>query len=207
MDDIEPEALLFQTGYLTIRDVVDMGGSPLYLLGYPNREVRQSLNEHLLRTMTPAASRRLATSVRLRELLTANDFEGIETLFRAFFSSIPYEWHTRNEVVRYEGYYASVFYSHFAAAGLDGVAEDSSSLGRVDMTVRFNGHVYLFEFKLAPDSDRRGVETAPAGAAMAQLKAKGYADKYRHLNQPIHLVGVEFSGETRNLAAFVVENT
>ncbi len=198
VDDIEPEALLFQTGYLTIRDEADMGGSPLYLMGYPNREVRQSLNEHLLRVMTPAASRRLATSVRLRELLAANDFAGIETLFRAFFSSIPYEWHTKNGTARYEGYYASVFYSHFAAAGLDVMVEDSSSLGRVDMVVRFNGHVYLFEFKVA--------ESAPAGAATAQLRAKGYANKYRHLDQPIHLVGVEFSREMRNLAAFVVEN-
>ena len=206
VDDMEPEALLFQTGYLTIRGEEDMGDSPLYRLGYPNREVRQSLNEHLLRVMTPAASRRLATSLRLRELLAANDFAGIEALFRAFFASIPYEWHTRNEIARYEGYYASVFYSHFAAAGLDVVVEDSSSLGRVDMAVRFNSHVYLFEFKLAPGTDREGVETGPTGAAMAQLKAKGYADKYRHLGQPIHLVGVAFSRETRNLTAFVVED-
>ena len=45
----------------------------------------------------------------------------------------------------------------------------------------------------------------PGGAAMAQLKARDYADKYRHLGQPIHLVGVEFSQETRNLVGFVVE--
>ena len=156
--------------------------------------------------MAPDPSRQLATSIRLRELLAANDFEGIETLFRAFFSSIPYEWHTKNEIARYEGYYASVFYSHFAAAGLDVVVEDSSSLGRVDMTVRFNNHVYLFEFKLAPGSGRGVPELTPVGGAMAQLKAKGYADKFRHLGQPIHLVGVEFSRETRNLVAFVAED-
>ena len=52
----------------------------------------------------------------------------------------------------------------------------------------------------------RGDYRTPAGKAMTQLKAKGYADKYRHLGQPIHLVGVEFSRETRNLTAFVVEN-
>ena len=197
VDAIEPEALLFQTGYLTIRDEQDLGGEPLYRLGYPNREVRQSLNRVLLRAMAPDPSRQLATSVRLRELLAANDFAGIEALFRAFFASIPYEWHTRNEIARYEGYYASVFYSHFAAAGLDAVVEDSSNLGRVDMAVRFNNHVYLFEFKV--------VDATPADAAMAQLKAQGYADKYRHLDQPIHLVGVEFSRETRNLVGFVVE--
>ena len=46
---------------------------------------------------------------------------------------------------------------------------------------------------------------APAGAAMAQLKAKQYADKYRASGQPIYLMGVEFSKESRNLAAFDVE--
>ena len=206
VDDIEPEALMFQTGYLTIQSEEDLDGEPLYRLGYPNREVRQSLNRVLLRAMAPDSSRQLALSVQLRELLAANDFAGVEALFRAFFASIPYEWHTRNEIARYEGYYASVFYSHFAAAGLDVVVEDSSSLGRVDMAVRFNNHVYLFEFKLAPDSERAAAETAPASAALAQLKAKGYAEKYRHLGQPIHLVGVAFSRETRNLSAFVVED-
>ena len=149
VDAIEPEALLFQTGYLTIQERSRTSdGEPLYRLGYPNREVRQSLNRVLLRAMAPDPSRQLATSVRLRELLAVNDFAGIETLFRSFFASIPYQWHTRNEIARYEGYYASVFYSHFAAAGLDVVVEDSSNLGRVDMAVRFNSHIYLFEFKV-----------------------------------------------------------
>ena len=197
VDEMATEALLFQTGYLTIRSVEDMGGSPLYRLGYPNREVRQSLHRSLLRAMTPDDPRHLAHGVRLRQLLAANDFDGLETLFRAFFSSIPYEWHTRNDIARFEGYYASVFYSHFAAAGLDVAVEDSSSHGRVDMAVRFNGHVYLFEFKV--------VELSPMGAAMAQLKEKRYAEKYRHLGQPIHLVAVEFSRETRNLVGFEVE--
>ena len=155
------EALLFQTGYLTIRDVEDMGGSPLYRLGYPNREVRQSLHRSLLRTMAPD-SRHLARGVRLRQRLAVNDFDALETLFRAFFSGIPCEWHTRNHIARFEGYYASVFYSNFAAAGLDVTVEDSSSHGRVDMAVRFNGHVCLFEFKV--------VELAPEGAAMDQLR-------------------------------------
>ena len=124
-------------------------------------------------------------------------FEGNETLFQAFFASIPYEWYTNNDIARYEGYYASVFYSYFAALGLDITVEDSTSRGRLDMTVRFNDNVYLFEFKV--------VETASQGAAMAQLKEKGYADKYRGSGQPIHLVAVEFSKDTRNVAGFQVE--
>ena len=197
VDDMATEALLFQTGYLTITDAEELGGELLYQLGYPNREVRQSLNRSLLRYLVKDPSRQAANSVRLYRLLEANDFAGLETLFHAFFASIPFEWYTNNDIARYEGYYASVFYSYFAGLGLDIAVEDSSSHGRLDMAVLFNGNVYLFEFKV--------VEMASAGAAMAQLKERRYADKYRALGQPIYLIAVEFSKDSRNIAAFAVE--
>ena len=197
VDAIATEALLFQTGYLTIVRPEPRGGEMFYRLGYPNQEVRQSLNRSLLNYLTGDASRRAAHSAQLYDLLAANDFAGLETLFHAFFASIPYEWYTNNDIAGYEGYYASVFYSYFAGLGLDVRVEDSSSHGRLDMAVLFNDNIYLFEFKV--------VELASAGAAMAQLKERGYADKYRALEQPIHLIGVEFSKDERNIAAFDVE--
>ncbi len=159
--------------------------------------MKQSLNEHLLRAMGPDPSRQGAHDIRLYELLMASDFSGLEALFRAFFAGIPYNWHVRNDIANFEGYYASVFYSWFAALGLDVAAEDAGSRGRLDMVLRFNGQVYLFEFKV--------VESAPTGAAMAQLKDRRYADQYRDRGEPIHLIGVEFSSEARNLASFTVE--
>ncbi len=196
LDHIATEALLFQTGYLTITETENLGGTLFYRLGYPNQEVRQSLNESLLNHLTGHSSRRVEHSARLYDLLLINDFEGLKTLFHAFYASIPYEWYTNNDIANFEGYYASVFYSYFAALGLNITVEDSSSHGRVDMTVHFNDNIYLFEFKV--------VELASEGAAMAQLKEKGYADKYRGLDQPIHLIGVEFSKDTRNITAFEV---
>ena len=196
VDEIATEALLFQTGYLTIIDEENLGGKFFYRLGYPNREVRQSLNESLLDYLVKDSTRLMANSVQLYRLLEANDFAGMETLFHAFFASIPYEWYTNNDIANFEGYYASVFYSYFAALGLNITVEDSSSHGRVDMAVDFNDNIYLFEFKV--------VELASEGAAMAQLHAKGYADKYRGLDQPIHLIAVEFSKNTRNITAFEV---
>ena len=80
--------------------------------------------------------------------------------------------------VRAQGLISAV---RLTAVGLDVVVEDSSSHGRLDMAVRFNDNVYLFEFKV--------VELAPEGAAIAQLKAKSYADKYRDRGEPIHLIG------------------
>ena len=193
VDDIATEALLFQTGYLTITDAEDLGGEMLYRLGYPNREVRQSLNRSLLRYLVQDSTRQMANSIQLYRLLEANDFAGLETLFHAFFA----EWYNNNDIAGYEGYYASVFYSYFAALGLDITVENSSSHGRLDMAVLFNGTVYLFEFKV--------VELSSAGAALAQLKERRYADKYRGLGQPIYLIGVEFSKDERNVAAFDVE--
>ena len=54
--------------------------------------------------------------------------------------------------------------------------------------------LYLFEFKVA--------EMAPPGSALAQLRERRYADKYRAAGDPIHLIGVEFSRASRNITAF-----
>ena len=196
VDRIGTEALLFQTGYLTITGEEELGGEALFRLGYPNREVRQSLNRVLLRHLVQDATQQTANSIRLERLLAAHDCTGLRELFHAFFASIPYEWYTNNDIARYEGYYASVFYSYFVALGYEVAVEESSSHGRLDMAVRAGGHVYLFEFKVA--------EMASPGSALAQLQARGYADKYRARGEPIHLIGVEFSRDTRNVTAFEV---
>ena len=189
VEDMATEALLFQTGYLTIDAVEPRGGRTFYRLGYPNREVRQSLNESLLNRLAGDSTRGEEHSARLYDLLLVNDFAGLEALFRGFLAA--------NDIAGYEGYYASVFYSCFAGLGLDVAVEDSTSHGRLDMAVLFNGQVYLFEFKV--------MELTTEGAAMAQLKERGYADKYRGRGEPIHLVAVEFSRESRNVVAFGVE--
>ena len=197
VENIGTEALLFQTGYLTIADEKRDETGAHYRLAPPNREVRSSLNASLLRAMSPDGGARDRDQAQLRGLLEQDDLSGVETLFRAFFASIPHQWHTRNDIARFEGYYASVFYSHFAGAGLSVVVEESTSRGRLDMAVRFSGRVYLFEFKMVA---RQG-----DGSALRQLKEKRYADKYRQPGVGIRQVGVEFSEAERNIARFDVE--
>lgn len=195
---IAPEALLFQTGYLTIHDVNQpILGQWVYTLGYPNQEVETSLNSAMLGALGAEEQRSFTTRLRLLDILMANDIPALQELFHSFFASIPHDWYRKNQLENYEGYYASIFYSYFAALGLDIRVEDSTNRGRIDMTVIFNGHIWLFEFKV--------VEMAPEGKALEQLQQKGYAEKYRYLNQPIHLIGVEFSRETRNILAFETE--
>ncbi len=196
IDHMATEALLFQTGYLTIHQTEPRGSRTYYRLGYPNQEVRQSLNESLLNRLTKSPAQQVEYIARLYDLLLVNDFGGLENLFKAFFASIPYQWHTKNDIADYEGYYASVFYSYFASLGLDITVEDSSSHGRLDMAVRFNDNIYLFEFKV--------VESDSEGIGLTQLRARHYADKYRDAGLPIHLIATTFSKKTRNLVAFEV---
>jgi hypothetical protein len=167
-----------------------------YRLRFPNMEVRASLNGALLQRIQPPQSASISPRSLLR-LLEAHDFTGMEALFSAFFASIPADWHRKNPIAQYEGYYASVFYAYFAALGLDVIPEDSSYAGRLDMAVRFKGEVWLFEFKV--------VEIEPDGRALQQIKDKGYADKYRIPGQTLHLVGVEFSREQKKVVGFEVE--
>ena len=197
VEHITTEALLFQTGYLTILGKESRFGNVFYRLGYPNREVRQSLNDSLLEYLIGDATPMIRNKIRLLDILEANDFPKLKDLFHAFFASIPYERYTHNDIARFEGFYASVVHSYFAGAGFDVVVEDSTNHARLDMAVRFNANVYIFEFKV--------VEHAGEGAAMAQLKERRYADKYRGRDEPIHLIAVEFSANERNVVGFEVE--
>ncbi len=197
VDEIGTEALLFQTGYLTIVDEVRQREETRYRLSYPNLEVRMALNRRLLASIGWERARDLGSRDRFMDALEAADFEGMKAQLEALFASIPHDWHRRNEIARYEGYYASIVYAWCAASGALVTAEDTSAAGRVDMSVRAGGQVFLFEFKV--------VEQAGAGKAMAQLKARGYAAKYMGSGEPVHLVGVEFSSEERALVDFKTE--
>ena len=202
VDNIPSEALLFQAGYLTIqnrRQVII--GQWVYTLTYPNKEVESSLNAALLPALGISEAVGFPQRIALIETLQANDFAKLEQLFHSLFASIPNDWYRNNPIYEYEGYYASIFYSHFAALGLDIVLEDVTNHGRIDMTVLFNGNVYIFEFKVNKNKYGIGQNGEP-NAALQQMKDRNYADKYKYRNEPIHLIGIEFSKRNRNVVGF-----
>ncbi len=197
IDAIEPEAVLWQAGYLTIHDARETTRARWhYTLGYPNREVEASLNESLLGGYGVPAQDTAEAGERLPALLDTGDMAGFEAHLHALFASIPHDWYRNNPIAEYEGYYASVFYSHLAALGWDTRVEDATNKGRIDLALRTGDRVYLFEFKV--------VEQVSDGGALAQLQAKGYAEKYRAPGVTVTLVGVEFSRAQRNLVGFEV---
>jgi hypothetical protein len=197
VDHLATEALLWQTGYLTFTGSRRLGARLEYTLGYPNLEVESALNDSLAKALIGEPGRASELASGLYDVLMSGDFVALQAHLVSLFAALPHQWHDGHPLARYEGFYASVFYSHLAALGLDLTAEDATSLGRIDLTLKFNGQIWLFEFKV--------VASEPTGQALRQLKERGYADKYRALGRPIHLVGIEFSPSQRTLVGFEVE--
>ena len=194
--DIGIEALLFQTGYLTIADEQKEGFRTFYRLDYPNLEVRLSLNDALLAYLGKAGKEPLDQGQKLYALLEANDFDGFGDQLRSYLSGIPYQWHASGDLARYEAWYASLLHMCFRAIGVDIRVEDASSRGRADMVVLLGGQVFVLEFKMAKGSNDAN---AALDAAIAQMRERNYAEKYRDRGEPVHLVGVVCEQEARNL--------
>jgi hypothetical protein len=201
LDRLRPEAVLFQSGYLTITGVTEFApGQSILSLDFPNQEVRVSLNKHLLDDLTSGAS--VGGTGRLRldmaRALRAEDTDQIRDILKALFSSIPYEWYTQSGMDRYEGYYASIVYAFFASLGFDLRPEQSSSHGRADLIVGVGSLVYVIEFKV--------VElTGDGQKAIDQIREKGYHHSYVQAGRKVMLIGMDFSKQERNLVGFECE--
>jgi len=196
VEDISAEALLFQTGYLTITDEIRKGHRTLYRLDYPNQEVKLSLNDHLLAALNPQLRVPTDEGESLRSQLEANDFDGFAATLKAYLASIPYQWHATGDLARYEAWYASLLHMCFRAIGVEVHSEEASSHGRADMVVRTGGQVFVLEFKMAENVD--DTETALA-AAFTQMHERGYAEKYRNRDEPVHRVAIACGREARTL--------
>jgi hypothetical protein len=188
IDRLYPEALLFQTGYLTIKDVMGR----LYTLGYPNQEVKTAFTESLLLAWTEDIEMSVSSHVLLlAEYLQAGELEAFFEAVRAVFASIPYDI----EVKRDEAYFHTIFYLMIAASG--GAAQSSvlTSRGRIDLVVSFPDRVYIIEFKCNQSAE----------VAIKQIQDQGYAEKYKGRGREIVLLGINFSTEKRNVEDWRVE--
>ncbi len=196
VDDIRLEALLFQTGYLTIASEERIGPQTLFTLDYPNLEVRYSLNNSLLQHVGGRSAVVSSDGRALCRMLAERDFDGFAARMRSFFAGVPYQWQSRPELARYEAWYAGMLYACFQTIGMDVRVEDASHRGRADMVLLHGGQVFVLEFKMAEDD---GDAEAAMVRAMAQIRERGYAEKYRGRGEPIHLLAVVFGRQERNL--------
>ncbi len=199
IDHIKIETLLFQAGYLTIKSKRRVGDKCQYLLKYPNKEVKNSLTDYLLTRLCHNSSTKEDIQGDLYEALTEKDLNALKVIFHSFFASIPHDWYRKNNLAGYEGYYASIFYCYFASLGLDVTPEDTTNHGRIDMTLKMDDAIFIFEFKVVELVKEKN-------SALEQIKAKRYHEKYETSGE-VYLVGVEFSKEDRNIVRFIWEKS
>ncbi|GAB4454861.1 MAG: ATP-binding protein [Bacteroidia bacterium] len=198
IDNISIENLLFQTGYLTIKETrTSSSGKILYTLAYPNFEVKTSFNEHLLDYLS-SVDKKSSYLIQVEEIFEKNRIEELKEILHSFYASIPYEWYIKNELDKYEGFYASVLYALMMSTGLDIVVEDNTNKGRVDMVIRYNKRTYIMEFKVIKDEKQKGT-------ALQQIKTEKYFEKYQSKSEEIYLIGIEFSEQERNIINFEIE--
>ncbi|HHH53077.1 MAG TPA: hypothetical protein ENK91_05420, partial [Bacteroidetes bacterium] len=193
VEKIELIALLWQTGYLTIKEKNQNIFGIEYKLTIPNKEIQTSLNSLFISYLTEQSTEKLKHQKQILNFFLTADLNGLKDALFTLFASIPYHNFTNNKLLEYEGYYASVVYAYIASIGLEIIPEDVSNLGRMDLTIKTpDNKIYILEFKL---SDKA------TGEALKQIKEKRYFEKYSNYKE-IYLVGIEFSREERNIIGY-----
>ena len=194
VDNIKIENLLFQTGYLTIKDYKVIGSKNVFKLSFPNLEVRMSFNDFFLGYIIENSLLKDKTEIGLIEAFENKQVEKLKDILHRFFASIPHDWYRKNDIDSYEGFYASIVYALFNGAGLNVIAEDNTNKGQIDLSVFNQDSVYIIEFKVVEDKEE--------GVALKQIKDKRYYEKYMGKYQEIYLIGIELSKKDKNIVGF-----
>ena len=174
---IDPLVLLYQTGYLTIRDAKTDGFETLYRLDFPNREVGMSFSASLLESCSGRDD--IDTTSFISSLAAAmrdGDMPLLRATLDAFFCGIPYDLHRKSE-----NNFQNILFAVFRLLGYRIRAEERSSRGRADAVCKTSDWIYIFEFKLDGDT-----------SALAQIHDRRYYAPYLADSRRIMLVGVAF---------------
>lgn len=178
-----PLPVIYQSGYLTIKGYNQEFG--LYKLGYPNREVKEGFLKFLIPFYTNVENNRSGFEIsRFVKAFRAGDVYGFMGLFKTFLSGCPYELQ-----IDQERHFQSVMYIISTLCGLYTEVETHTSVGRIDMVVKNDGYIYIFEFKFDGSVDN----------ALSQIESKGYADMYASDSRTLIQIGANYNSKVRNI--------
>lgn len=195
LERVEINSLLFQTGYLTIKERNKV--EQYVTLDFPNLEVANAFSIHLLAEF--AEKTQEATDSLIRKMnasLKKGQVDGFVEAIQAMFGEIGYPIHPTkgSSIANMEKYYHSMFYLMLRLLGYNIQAEVLVHSGRIDTVITTPGYVYVVEFKLGE-----------AASAMTQLKERRYHLKYLGSGSKVILIGIGFDIATRNVGDFLVE--
>jgi hypothetical protein len=188
LEEIRIEALMFQTGYLTIKEVYKKEYGQEYKLGFPNKEVKISFNENILEfTIKEEVRYKLVDEIII--LLKKEELKKLKEKLEILISNISYMY------LGNEASYVLAVFVLFYSTGLNVVTEDNTSKGRIDLTIIVNNSiVYILEFKVIQNSKEKG-------NAIKQILEKEYYKKYLNYYK-IYIIGIEFDKINKQIVNF-----
>jgi hypothetical protein len=181
--------LLFQTGYLTIKNYNILNQT--ITLNFPNREVDRSFSIHLLAELNDGhIDKASSTLVLLMQSLENGETEKFLELVNGLFKGISYVI-----VDQKEKYFHSVFYLIVKLLGFTIETEVMTIDGRIDCVITTEKYIYVIEFKAGQD----------AKSAIEQIKKKEYHKKYLAEGKPVTLIGINFDIEGKKIDDYLIE--
>ena len=187
LENIQPTAMLYQGGYLTIKDY----RNSTFTLGIPDEEVRRAFNSQLVKKFVGQEDNRYLSIVS-RALMRA-DFATFFGKLSDLYAHLTYG-PKENSVQEFS--FQRILYVLLTSSGFFRVtAEERQAQGRADLVAETPERIFIFELK---------VDGTPQ-EAIAQIKEKGYAEPYRHSGKEVHLIGLSFDGKTRHLTGTASE--
>ena len=181
-----PNALLYQAGYLTIKDFKH----GMYTLGFPNKEVSSSFYNVLLKYLVPVQEEQFSAM-----LLSAYAQEGdVESMMEMLHIGLSHFNHMEMKKPEYEYHFKVILKALLMAASLSVEGEVSTPAGRIDMVLKTKQTIYLFEFKL---------DSTPE-IALQQIDDKDYPFRYYGDARQVVKIGANFSTDLRRLTGWVV---
>ena len=181
------ELFLYQSGYLTIKGY--MNGT--YLLGIPNFEVRQALNEIVLPTLAMRKNNAIqSTQAFLNLYLSVGNLPEAMKCLKALIADVPYS-NKKLASMDMEERYRLIMSTIFNAIGCRVEVEKMIATGRIDMVVETTQYIYVLELKL---SDNGGVD-----AAAEQIRAKQYAEPFKADKRKVIALAIELDDRGKGL--------
>ena len=193
--DVEdPLAMLYQSGYLTIKDYD--ARRQLYTLDFPNDEVRNSFVLLVSNGYFMQKEENIDNWIlNLSDLFDKCDLDGIRDAFTSFLASIPYEADKDVRALDYETHFQYTFYLINRMLGCyTTLIEKENSMGRADMIVETAKDIFIFEFKVDGSADE----------ALAQIERQQYALPYLTDSRRLYKIGVNVSSKSRTVEAWKV---
>ena len=184
-----PIALFYQSGYLTIKDYNKKSGA--YKLGYPNKEVEESFLDFILpKYMHTNENASFSYVEKMYENLENGEIEDFLKTMKTFFASVPYDL-----IKDTENHYQTVIFIICKLIGFIVEAEYKIVNGRIDMIVRTDNFLYLFEFKFDKSAEE----------ALEQIDSKDYPLAFQQDERKLYKIGVNFSSQTKNIDEYIIQ--